>query len=322
VTGRPALVERSTAAPLRAMDTGLLSELFDHLDAMVAYWNQDRVCLLANAAYQDWFGKPKDDVIGSTMQQLLGPLYVLNAPYIDAAFAGRKQVFEREIPVPNGAGTRHSLATYTPHVVDGRVRGIFVHVADVTRLKQLERQLQLAKERAESLAAHDVLTGLPDRLLLDETANREIADAQRTKQMLGVLVIDFDDFKAVNDSFGHAAGDQYLVDVCARLRTALRHGDVLFRVGGDEFVALLPGLDSIAAFDALATRLVAVVREPLPIGGNVAAPAVSIGGALYPQHGQSVVELLGVADRSLYEAKARGGDRYSLPSMNARGLRS
>jgi len=109
-----------------------------------------------------------EDVVGMTMQQLLGPLYEKNAPYIDAAFNGEKQVFEREIPLPTGKGSRHSLATYTPHIVDGRVLGIFVHVADVTQLKRLELQLQQAKEHAESLAAHDVLTGLPNRALFTD----------------------------------------------------------------------------------------------------------------------------------------------------------
>jgi diguanylate cyclase (GGDEF)-like protein/PAS domain S-box-containing protein len=292
----------------------VLADLIDHLDAMVAYWNQDRVCVIANAAYLEWFGKTKDEVIGMTMQQLLGPLYPKNLPYIDAAFAGEKQVFEREIPFPSGLGSRHSLATYTPHIVDGRVRGIFVHVADVTRMKHLELQLQLAKERAEVLAVHDELTGLPNRRQLQETVDREIALAERTSRMLGILVIDFDNFKAVNDKFGHAAGDAYLVEVAARLRAALRHGDVLFRVGGDEFFAVLPGLDAVTAAEVLVGRLVAAVHKPVRVDGHVESPTVSIGAALYPQHGRSLSELMVVADRALYNAKTQGGNRYWLPA--------
>ena len=296
------------------MQAGLLAELIDHLDAMVAYWNEDRVCVIANAAYRDWFGKTKDEVVGMTMQQLLGPLYERNVPYIDAAFAGEKQVFEREIPLPGGAGSRHSLATYTPHRVDGRVKGIFVHVADVTQLKRLQVQLQQAKERAESLAGRDVLTRLPNRLLLQETVDRDIALAERTGRMLGVLAIDFDHFKRVNDRFGHAAGDLYLVEVAARLRGALRHGDVLFRTGGDEFVAVLPGLDSMKGFEVLVARLIAVVRAPVRMEGGIESPTVSIGAALYPQHGRTLSDLLAVADRALYAAKARGGDQYRIPA--------
>jgi diguanylate cyclase (GGDEF)-like protein/PAS domain S-box-containing protein len=299
--------------PVR-FETRLLSELIDHLDAMVAYWNQDRVCVIANAAYREWFGKTADEVVGMTMQQLLGPLYEKNAPYIDAAFNGEKQVFEREIPLPTGKGSRHSLATYTPHIVDGRVLGIFVHVADVTQLKRLELQLQQAKEHAESLAAHDVLTGLPNRLLLQETVDREIAMAERARCMLGILLIDLDNFKAVNDRFGHAAGDLCLVEVAARLRAALREGDILFRVGGDEFVAVLPGLETMPAVKALLSRLITAVHRPVPVDSHIESSTVSIGAALYPQHGRSLSELQAVADRALYEAKSHGRNQYWLAS--------
>ena len=96
----PGSAEAAGAAQAPA---ALLKELIDHVDAMLAYWNQDQVCLLANAAYLHWFGKTKQEVVGMTMRQLLGPLYEKNLPYIEAAFAGRKQVFEREIPLPDGS---------------------------------------------------------------------------------------------------------------------------------------------------------------------------------------------------------------------------
>ena len=304
-------------APQLPSEAGLLAGLIDHLDAMVAYWNRDRVCLIANAAYREWFGRAKDEVVGITMEQLLGPLYEKNLPYIDAAFAGEKQVFEREIPLPGGNGSRHSLATYTPHIVDGRVQGIFVHVADVTPLKRLELQLLQAKERAEALAGHDVLTGLPNRLLLQETADREIALAERTRRTLGILVIDVDDFKQVNDRFGHAAGDLYLVEVAERLRAALRQEDVLFRAGGDEFFAVLPDLDPVTGIEALVSRLIGEVHRPVRAIRDVEWPAVSIGAALYPQHGRSLAELLDLADRALYAAKAHGGNQYRIAKPTA-----
>jgi PAS domain S-box-containing protein len=126
----------------------IVVSLVDHLDAMVAYWNRDEVCVFANAAYLDWFGKTREQMIGITLEGLLGPIYPKNLPYIRAAFAGQRQVFEREIPAPDGR-IRHSLATYTPHVVEGTVHGIFVHVADVTPLKMLEQELRRSEERLE-----------------------------------------------------------------------------------------------------------------------------------------------------------------------------
>lgn len=123
----------------------------NHVTAMLAYWNRDQICLFANDAYLAWFGKTRDQVMGSTMRDLLGPLYALNLPYVEAVLDGDTQTFERAIPRPDGQGTRESLATYTPHFVDGQVHGFVVHVADVTPLKQLQRRLESSLARVQTL---------------------------------------------------------------------------------------------------------------------------------------------------------------------------
>jgi len=117
----------------------LALQVVDHVPAMLAYWNADEICLFANAAYQTWLGKPRSEVVGSTMRSLLGPLYELYLPHIRRALAGEVQVFERSLPEANGS-VRESLATYTPDVADGGVRGFFVQIADVTVMKRLERE--------------------------------------------------------------------------------------------------------------------------------------------------------------------------------------
>lgn len=121
----------------------------DHIPAMLAYWNRDQVCLFANEAYRTWFGKSRSQVVGSTMKELLGPLYELNLPYIRAALAGQLQTFERTIPGPDGA-IRESLATYTPDIIDDVVHGFFVHVANVTAMKELERMHEQVIRHLES----------------------------------------------------------------------------------------------------------------------------------------------------------------------------
>jgi PAS domain S-box-containing protein len=114
----------------------------DHVSAMLAYWDKNQVCRYANSAYELWFGKKADDMIGRiTMKELLGPLYELNLPYIQGALEGKKQTFERLIPSPDGADARYSLATYTPDIKDEEVLGFFVHVADITPVKKLELSL-------------------------------------------------------------------------------------------------------------------------------------------------------------------------------------
>lgn len=118
----------------------------DQIIAMLAYWDKDLVCRYANSAYVDWFGKTKEEMINNIrIDELLGPLYEKNLPYIKAVLLGNKQVFEREIPIPNSKGIRHSLATYIPDLVGEEVIGFFVHVADVSFLKELESEIASAK---------------------------------------------------------------------------------------------------------------------------------------------------------------------------------
>ena len=169
----------------RTADTPELARLAlrvaDHVSAMLAYWNTNEVCLFANEAYRSWFGKSRSAVVGTTMRELLGPLYELNLPHIRRALAGEVQVFERAIPHPTGGYVRESLATYTPDIIDGVVRGFFVHVADVSAMKVLERELAASKSRAERLAAHlqTILETLPVGVYIVDGAG-EIADSNAT----------------------------------------------------------------------------------------------------------------------------------------------
>lgn len=127
--------------------TELLRGLVDNISAMVAYWDSSQRCRLANQAYRHWFGVSPETLLGTHIRDLLGPrLYELNLPYIEGALRGERQEFERDIPTPDG-GTRSSLASYIPDVVDGVVRGFFVLVTDVSPIKQAERALAKSEER-------------------------------------------------------------------------------------------------------------------------------------------------------------------------------
>lgn len=127
---------------------------------MVAYWDSELRCLFSNEAYREWFGKSPAEMLGMCLQDLLGPLYALNLPYIQGALRGEPQQFERNIPLPQG-GAKDSIATYTPDIEDGVVRGFWAHVADVTPLRMREAQLQRAIiERDEAQAEVRTLRGL------------------------------------------------------------------------------------------------------------------------------------------------------------------
>jgi diguanylate cyclase (GGDEF)-like protein/PAS domain S-box-containing protein len=289
----------------------IVMQLVDHLDAMVAFWDINQICVFANNAYRHWFGKTRDQIVGRSLQELLGPLYPKNLPYIRAAYAGETQVFEREIPAPDGR-IRCSLATYTPYVVDGTVRGIFVHVADVTRLKKLEEELREAKERAEVLATHDFLTGLPNRVLLLDRIAEAIARGKRNQRMAAVLTIDMDSFKQINDTYGHAEGDRLLIEIAGWLKAAVRESDTLTRVGGDEFLLLASEMDSAAQAEALAARVLQSVRRPFTLTDGVVHPTFSVGISMYPTHGATPQALLAKSDRALYVAKRLGKNRFAF----------
>jgi PAS domain S-box-containing protein len=123
----------------------------DHVSAMLAYWDKDLVCRFANKVYSEWFGMNRDEMIGKmTLPELLGNLYEKNLPYIELALSGHIQTFERDITTPSG-DVRHSIATYYPHIINDEVKGIFVHVADITMVKNLEKELIALLEREKIL---------------------------------------------------------------------------------------------------------------------------------------------------------------------------
>jgi PAS domain S-box-containing protein len=118
------------------LDANELRRVLDAMPAMLAYWDKNQRCVFANRAYERWFGVSPDWLVGRTLQELLGPIYPLNLPYIEAALRGEAQEFEREIPSPDGSEIRNSLANYLPRIQNGVVLGFYVHVADVTELKR------------------------------------------------------------------------------------------------------------------------------------------------------------------------------------------
>jgi two-component system cell cycle response regulator len=168
-------------------------------------------------------------------------------------------------------------------------------------------------EEAQRLSLTDPLTGLWNYRYLRESLRREVERANRFGRMLAVLVLDLDHFKEVNDTYGHAAGDAVLGEFARRIRIGLREVDVAFRQGGEEFVVLLPETDAYGGA-IVAERLGAVVRErPVPIEGRGAIPVtVSIGVAVFPEHGANAQHVLQAADDALYAAKNGGRDTYRL----------
>lgn len=166
-------------------------------------------------------------------------------------------------------------------------------------------RLRRALERSEHMQGRDLLTGLPDRRGLDQPLGRILSRCDGGPLKFALLFIDLDGFKAVNDRLGHAAGDQLLCVVAARLAAAMRRDDLVCRHGGDEFVCLLPDLDSEERARSLATQVLQSIARPCALGGHRVAVNASIGIAMYPRHGDSLPSLLRSADVAMYDAKKR-----------------
>ena len=201
--------------------------------------------------------------------------------------------------------------------------GIFQDVTD-------RRQ---AEDRIRHLANFDALTGLPNRRQLIWRAERALEHARRMEHQFALLLIDLDRFKVINDTLGHVAGDELLVEVGRRLRACVRHSDQVLegafdgsgprshraleavgRLGGDEFVALLPEVDGDADADRVAQRVLEALREPVFVGGQECFVTASVGIATFPRDGTSVVELLRNSDVAMYSVKAQGKNAATVYS--------
>ncbi len=181
---------------------------------------------------------------------------------------------------------------------------------------------EVRKEQAKlhRQANYDTLTGLPNRMMALERISLEISRAKRSRQRFAMFFIDLDNFKDVNDSLGHAVGDQLLAAIGARVRAILRDADTVARLGGDEFLVLAPDIANEVQVEEIAERLIKAVSEPQNLNGRKVVARCSIGITLFPDNGDSVQTLLANADNAMYQAKAsgQGSAIFFTEEMNTR----
>ncbi len=187
----------------------------------------------------------------------------------------------------------------------GTKEGIFFTgiVRDITERKRAEATIK-------ELAYHDSLTGLPNRMLFNDRLTLELAHAHRNRQKFAVMMLDLDHFKDINDTLGHSVGDQLLQAVGHRLIGLLRKNDTVARMGGDEFLLLLPEIARVEAATKIAHKILKAVREPFVLDGNTLQISTSIGIATYPKDGKDGDTLMTHADNAMYRAKKEGRDTY------------
>ncbi|MDP3846077.1 MAG: EAL domain-containing protein [Pseudomonas sp.] len=245
----------------------------------------------------------------SRLKLFVGLLLVMLAAIAGITYASITgwQVF---VPLPLGIGRMVNISC----VLLVCACAVWILANDLRETMQRLQQEILRVKHSEAnfthLAQHDALTNLPNRLLVRDRMDQAIGQARRYKKKAALLFLDLDNFKTINDSLGHSAGDELLKEVANRLRGAVREMDTVSRQGGDEFLIVLTDVSDLAAISAVAAHVLEQLAQPFALKGMQIVTSISIGIALYPQDGDEFDLLLKHADIAMYQAKAAGRNAY------------
>jgi diguanylate cyclase (GGDEF)-like protein len=248
-------------------------------------------------------GYEREQIEGRTLRELAPINANILEPLARSVLESGEAVLGIEIE--DSEGDCHLVSYYPVPGLSG-LAGVGTAVTDVTHLKNVERRLEETNRSLTVLATTDELTNLPNRRMFGEQLDLALARARRGGLAVAILCLDLDRFKEVNDTLGHAYGDQMLVEVASRLRAGARDTDVVSRIGGDEFVILLADLDVQDApelAETVAERIRGLLAEPLAINPVELKVEASIGVALYPLDSRDAKGLLAVADAAMYAGK-------------------
>ena len=282
------------------------------------FWEQDenfRFVIMSNGLWETNFSP--DGTIGKTRWEL--PIVGVT----QEQWAAHRGVLEAHQPFKNFVyqvetrqGEMHWFSiSGNPILENGEFRGYRGVGSDITERK-------LAQQQVEFLAYHDPLTGLPNRLLLQDRLQQAIAHAERSPTHLALLFLDLDNFKQINDSLGHGTGDALLKEIAVRLGECVRDSDTISRQGGDEFVILLRDLSDPDASTPVLSKILTRLQDPFHAEGNEISTSVSIGVAIYPEDGTDFETLRKKADMALYKAKEAGRNAYRFfdEAMNSEAI--
>lgn len=299
------VTERKRTEQEVLLNQQLLRSVTDAIPAVVAFVDTREVLRYCNKPFLQTFGKIEAQCLGHTLLELLGAQeYGFIQPHVQRALAGQQTSFERALKVQDNE--RYLEARYVPELdIGGEVRGFYLILWDITERWALEQQFRLR-------ALRDSLTGLLNRAALMEALEHALAEHGPGSHGLALLYLDVDHFKEINDSLGHAVGDEVLQVFAARLERHVRASDAVARLGGDEFVILLQHLPAVGHACEVAAKILDAMDEPLHVRQHQLQVSTSIGVAMLDGQTPCAQSLLEKADQALYQAKQAGRSRFCL----------
>ncbi|RAU22853.1 PAS domain S-box protein [Paramagnetospirillum kuznetsovii] len=287
-----------------------LTTLINAMPDLICFKDGKGRWLVANQFYLDLVGLAGVDYVGRTAHELSRlsrghQEFLVSTRETDekAWREGKPLAYEKSLDSHDGSSRMFDMMKIPLFNLDGSRRGLVLVGRDVTERK-------LAAARIQHLAHHDSLTDLPNRVLFQERLRQALAQAKRSGWMLGLMFLDLDKFKDINDTLGHHVGDQLLKAVAKRLRRCLRETDTVARLGGDEFAVILTNLDNAEGAARVAETIITAIGEPFGLEEHEVLTSTSIGITVYPHDATDADQLLKNADLAMFRSKAEGRNNY------------
>lgn len=303
---------------------GMLVEKVQEFDAVmesigygILFMDADLRARIANRAFRDMWGITAQFLASHpTLREVIAfnrhnGLYDVPEDTFDRYLDAREAAARNGTAGPEEVRRKDGLVYQYQCVVlpDG---GRMLTYFDITRHRKTQDLLEKTLEEVHTLANHDPLTGLPNLRMIQERSFSTLSISERKGWMAAIMFIDLDGFKGVNDTYGHLAGDLVLKTVAERLVNNVRKADIVGRLGGDEFLVIQTEVHDNTAAACVAEKILRQLAEPFALGGNTIRIGASIGIAIFPTQGSSLNDLIKLADRAMYEAKARGKHNYQF----------